>query len=299
MENTGFQNENNEKRGLKSNDPRFGARKILINTSDIGFDFHSSEHPKSNVNPPLRPPEANDFKKEKLESDPKEASGQSSTVKHFANASDAKDLRFQTISNIGDTDRNISSHSPTTEEIDPKHSKYQNYSTSNNHHSTMKKSHSPRLALTDVNEPRIQDISRIKNTPGNNASQSSAAVGSNPQNSRYQNHSTPNKTHIATTNTRSPRKIQPDTEHSPSQDISIHSKPSKTFTVENAAEELLQDSSNAPLHFHKSAKLADTQAIRAVAFHPNGNYFAVGTNSKALKICCKNDKNVSPSYFDG
>ena len=39
------------------------------------------------------------------------------------------------------------------------------------------------------------------------------------------------------------------------------------------------------LVFHKTALLADTQAIRSVAFHPSGNFFAVGTNSKALKVC--------------
>lgn len=41
------------------------------------------------------------------------------------------------------------------------------------------------------------------------------------------------------------------------------------------------------LNFCKSAILVDTQAIRAVAFHPKGSCFAIGTNSKALKICRK------------
>ncbi|XP_028407696.1 WD repeat-containing protein 47-like [Dendronephthya gigantea] len=210
--------------------------------------------------------------------------------KPFANANDAEDSRLQAISTNRVTDQHISRHSSATVENDPKYSKYQNYSASNSRHSAMKDPHFPRPAHTDVNEPRFQNISRI--TPGNNSSQSSVVVESIPHNSRYQNHSTPNS---AMTNARSPRQIQPDTKHSRSQDTSIYSKPCKTFTIENR-EELLQESSNVPLHFHKSAKLADTQAIRAVAFHPNGKYFAVGTNSKALKICCKN---VSPSYFDG
>ena len=30
--------------------------------------------------------------------------------------------------------------------------------------------------------------------------------------------------------------------------------------------------------------LEDAQAIRAVAFHPRGNYYAVGSNSKVLRV---------------
>lgn len=31
--------------------------------------------------------------------------------------------------------------------------------------------------------------------------------------------------------------------------------------------------------------LEDTQAIRAVAFHPSGALYAVGSNSKTLRVC--------------
>lgn len=31
--------------------------------------------------------------------------------------------------------------------------------------------------------------------------------------------------------------------------------------------------------------LEDVQAIRTVAFHPSGNFYAVGSNSKTLRIC--------------
>ena len=58
-------------------------------------------------------------------------------------------------------------------------------------------------------------------------------------------------------------------------------------SAKDAAEDMLQRSKSTPIKFKKSAMLADTQAIRAVTFHPSGNYFAVGTNSKALKICRK------------
>jgi hypothetical protein len=33
------------------------------------------------------------------------------------------------------------------------------------------------------------------------------------------------------------------------------------------------------------AILKDTQPIRASCFSPSGDYFVLGTNSKALKIC--------------
>lgn len=31
--------------------------------------------------------------------------------------------------------------------------------------------------------------------------------------------------------------------------------------------------------------LEDTQAVRAVAFHPEGGIYAIGANSKMLRIC--------------
>lgn len=31
--------------------------------------------------------------------------------------------------------------------------------------------------------------------------------------------------------------------------------------------------------------LEDTQAVRAVAFHPGGGLYAVGSNSKTLRVC--------------
>lgn len=31
--------------------------------------------------------------------------------------------------------------------------------------------------------------------------------------------------------------------------------------------------------------LEDTQAVRAVAFHPSGTLYAVGSNSKTLRVC--------------
>ncbi|WKX91146.1 hypothetical protein Q1695_009744 [Nippostrongylus brasiliensis] len=43
--------------------------------------------------------------------------------------------------------------------------------------------------------------------------------------------------------------------------------------------------SSSPVQFVPVCRYEDSQAIRAVAFHPTGRYFAVGTNSKQLHIC--------------
>jgi len=37
--------------------------------------------------------------------------------------------------------------------------------------------------------------------------------------------------------------------------------------------------------FVKVSQLEDTQAVRAVAFHPSGALYAVGSNSKTLRVC--------------
>lgn len=37
--------------------------------------------------------------------------------------------------------------------------------------------------------------------------------------------------------------------------------------------------------FVKVHQLEDTQAVRAVAFHPSGALYAVGSNSKTLRVC--------------
>lgn len=38
-------------------------------------------------------------------------------------------------------------------------------------------------------------------------------------------------------------------------------------------------------HFVPFTKLEDPQAIRAAEFHPSGEYYAIGSNSKTLRIC--------------
>uniref|UniRef100_A0A0N5A500 WD repeat-containing protein 47 n=1 Tax=Parastrongyloides trichosuri TaxID=131310 RepID=A0A0N5A500_PARTI len=59
-----------------------------------------------------------------------------------------------------------------------------------------------------------------------------------------------------------------------------------------------------PIHFVPVCKYDDSQAIRAVAFHPSGKFFAVGTNSKQLHICkypdvrsTVNNHRISRSYI--
>ena len=47
--------------------------------------------------------------------------------------------------------------------------------------------------------------------------------------------------------------------------------------------DLLHSSSD--ISFYTVATLEDVQAIRAIAFHPSGDLFAVGSNSKTLRVC--------------
>ena len=41
--------------------------------------------------------------------------------------------------------------------------------------------------------------------------------------------------------------------------------------------------------------LEDTQAIRAVAFHPSGSLYAAGSNSKTLRVCAY-PETLDPRY---
>ena len=119
-----------------------------------------------------------------------------------------------------------------------------------------------------------------------------------PKNKGLQNYSTPNNSRVTvgSSSLHDPtrfqnRKTDPSTKmHSPVEERTRLGTAQRT--VQSSATPIttadpFQRSNSAPVKFQKSAMLADTQAIRAVAFHPCGNYFAVGTNSKALKICRK------------
>lgn len=48
---------------------------------------------------------------------------------------------------------------------------------------------------------------------------------------------------------------------------------------------LLEQSGKSKTQFVKVSQLEDTQAVRAVAFHPSGALYAVGSNSKTLRVC--------------
>ncbi|XP_037530492.1 WD repeat-containing protein 47 [Nematolebias whitei] len=50
--------------------------------------------------------------------------------------------------------------------------------------------------------------------------------------------------------------------------------------------------------FVKVSQLEDTQAVRAVAFHPSGALYAVGSNSKTLRVCAY-PETLSPSGSGG
>uniref|UniRef100_UPI0037E7E875 WD repeat-containing protein 47-like n=1 Tax=Semicossyphus pulcher TaxID=241346 RepID=UPI0037E7E875 len=46
-----------------------------------------------------------------------------------------------------------------------------------------------------------------------------------------------------------------------------------------------QEPGKSKTQFVKVSQLEDTQAVRAVAFHPSGGLYAVGSNSKTLRVC--------------
>lgn len=49
--------------------------------------------------------------------------------------------------------------------------------------------------------------------------------------------------------------------------------------------DFLEQEGKSKTHFVKVSQLEDTQAVRAVAFHPAGALYAVGSNSKTLRVC--------------
>lgn len=49
--------------------------------------------------------------------------------------------------------------------------------------------------------------------------------------------------------------------------------------------DLLVQPGKSKTQFVKVNQLEDTQAVRAVAFHPSGALYAVGSNSKTLRVC--------------
>ncbi|CEF67929.1 WD40 repeat and LisH dimerisation motif domain and CTLH, C-terminal LisH motif domain and WD40/YVTN repeat-like-containing domain and WD40-repeat-containing domain-containing protein [Strongyloides ratti] len=74
----------------------------------------------------------------------------------------------------------------------------------------------------------------------------------------------------------------------------------KTINNDNLSNVQSQNS----IHFIPVCKYEDSQAIRAVAFHPSGKFFAIGTNSKQLHICRYpdvrsnlNNRKISRSYL--
>jgi hypothetical protein len=279
--NTVFQNEDNTK---AETDPRYQARATVTNNTDMVLHPRSSRQPNANVDPRTKTVENKSvFAQEKLGSDRLESRNQTSCTKR----NDVKDSRFQASSDLKNTDRKIAGRSTASVETNPNNSRFQNYLTPDNPH-IMVNSRSSRS--NDPKDLRFEDI----RTDTRTEIHSPAEVGTDPKNARFQNYSTINDLQRVVDTRNSPRLTQPDVKDPRLQDISavktIQStvQPS-TIPVLNNTAGTIQSSNNAPLNFQKSAILGDTQAIRAVAFHPSGKFFAVGTNSKALKICRKNE----------
>ncbi|XP_074655012.1 WD repeat-containing protein 47-like isoform X3 [Tubulanus polymorphus] len=74
--------------------------------------------------------------------------------------------------------------------------------------------------------------------------------------------------------------------------------PNRNMTISDASDSSLQASSsdnrmkttmkhadNKKPQFIPVTRFEDQQAIRSVAFHPSGNYYAVGSNTKVLRVC--------------
>ncbi len=279
--NTVFQSEDNTK---AETDQQYQARATVTNNTDVVLHLRSSRQPNANVDPLTKTVENKSvFAQEKLGNDRLESRNQTS----FTKRNDVKDSRFQASSDLKSTGRKNAGRSTASAETNPNNSRFQNYSTPDNPHIIV----NSRLSRSnDPKDSRFEDI----RTDTRTEIHSPAKVGTDPKNARFQNYSTINDLQRAVDTRNSPRLIQTDTKDPRLQDISavktIQStvQPS-TIPVLNNTAGTIQSSNNAPLNFQKSAILGDTQAIRAVAFHPSGKYFAVGTNSKALKICCKNE----------
>ncbi|CAK6968798.1 WD repeat-containing protein 47-like [Scomber scombrus] len=57
----------------------------------------------------------------------------------------------------------------------------------------------------------------------------------------------------------------------------------------SATRSAAQEQGKSKTQFVKVSTLEDTQAVRAVAFHPSGSLYAVGSNSKTLRVCANPD----------
>ncbi|XP_071781687.2 WD repeat-containing protein 47-like [Centroberyx gerrardi] len=58
-----------------------------------------------------------------------------------------------------------------------------------------------------------------------------------------------------------------------------------TVQDDSATRSTTQELGKSKAQFVKVSQLEDTQAVRAVAFHPSGALYAVGSNSKTLRVC--------------
>jgi hypothetical protein len=62
-------------------------------------------------------------------------------------------------------------------------------------------------------------------------------------------------------------------------------QPPVSYPIQNAVVRSPIPAQQQQVKFVPLCKYEDPQAIRAVAFHPSGKFFAIGTNSKQLLIC--------------
>uniref|UniRef100_A0A3Q1JX87 CTLH domain-containing protein n=1 Tax=Anabas testudineus TaxID=64144 RepID=A0A3Q1JX87_ANATE len=72
--------------------------------------------------------------------------------------------------------------------------------------------------------------------------------------------------------------------------------PSNHHISEHCVSGLLEQGGKSKTQFVKLSQLEDTQAVRAVAFHPSGALYAVGSNSKTLRVCAYPETHTASGY---
>ncbi|CAL1592559.1 unnamed protein product [Knipowitschia caucasica] len=76
--------------------------------------------------------------------------------------------------------------------------------------------------------------------------------------------------------------------------IRVQNPPETSKTSETSASRQTQEPGRTKAQYLRVTQLEDTQALRAVAFNPSGSLYAVGSNSKTLRVCAYPDS-LSPS----
>ncbi|MEQ2278393.1 hypothetical protein XENORESO_017587 [Xenotaenia resolanae] len=121
---------------------------------------------------------------------------------------------------------------------------------------------------SSTSSPRMTNIHNTDKGPVR--SKSGGVISSTPSNSG--NHGPPSLSESPVSKSRSAERIRASA-------ASVQDEPGCS-TIINAHEHV-----KSKTQFVRVSQLEDTQAVRAVAFHPSGALYAVGSNSKTLRVC--------------